>query len=179
MDVVVSDVRELMGPGGTMRGVGSVAIAMVFRIIGSLLIAGLAPVVPAFRMYMAAHLTADKHRLAVWAPGAREPDAAVLHIRCGRQLTVIEHVAILAVLRCGRCRQIPSPKAVEFAAVEHCCRLAEDEINGSFDVAILIIFALVLTEGVKRVLKAEEPTTTEHRTVCPDMTGYGLAYGTR
>ena len=33
MDVVVSDVREQMSPGGTMRGVGSVAIAMVFCII--------------------------------------------------------------------------------------------------------------------------------------------------
>ena len=119
MDVVVSDVREQMSPGGTTRDVGSVAIAMVFCIIGSLLIAGLAPVVPPFRMYMAAHLTADKHRLAVWAPGAREPDAAILHIRCGRQLTVIEHVAILAVLRRGRCRQIPCPKAVELAAIEH------------------------------------------------------------
>ena len=45
MDVVVSDVREQMGPGGTTRGVGSIAIAMVFCIIGCLLIAGLAPVV--------------------------------------------------------------------------------------------------------------------------------------
>lgn len=107
----------------------------VLEVAGGLLVACIAPVVPAYRTDMTAHFAVDEECVGVWTPWTAQINLCGLGR--GGEAALMEHVAILLTGWCGRGCDIAVGLAVDFAVLEPGDGRTEDEVCCSLDVAVV------------------------------------------
>ena len=125
---------ELTTPSHTLTGACTLATIVVLHVTGSLLTLFL-PVVPSFRTNLAGQFAVHKEGIAIIAP--RTPQINFRDMCIASNAAMIKHITVGYILWCRGSRDVGISLAEDVAILKPCCGRTENEVGGTFDVAIL------------------------------------------
>ncbi len=105
---------------------------------------------PAFRFNMVTEITVHENHPGIGPPGSPKVIGFFSYIFGSNNTAVNKHIAKLLFLRGGGGRHITSPFFLteNLTILENGCGSSENEIRGSFDIAIFVILAAFIAMGV-------------------------------
>ena len=169
-----------MGPFHT-RTAGAGPLAAIFGIERVLLrigLAGLLPVVPAFRQDVSAQGAVKEDRLGISAPGPSQ--IALVHPGSRRERTIAEHIAVRLTLKGRGGRHITVFFGMQDTVLEVADGGAENKIGRSLNIAIQVIIPLhapvlsVTAVGVQGVLVPDKAAAVEEEEITVGKDGHRL-----
>jgi hypothetical protein len=125
---------QLAAPAYAVFRVGSLATVVVLQVSGGL--HGFrTPLVPSFRKNLTGQVAVHKQSIAIIAPRATKINLVCI-LRCA-DVAIIKYVPVHYIFWRRGCGDVGVDFAEDVAVLEPRCRRTEDEVGGSFDIAIL------------------------------------------
>ena len=123
---------------------------------------------------MLTQLTTNKHSLSIRTP--RTGQIYFGNFRISGQLAIIKDIAKLFTLICRRGRHVTITFTMDMTTIEDSDRPSENKVNRSFNIAIFIVLAALLTIRIKCILITQKAAILKECTVSRYKTSYRLPY---